>query len=264
MLTSKNADIHELYEHSVQSPEEEVDFISAAYRRYNKKTPLKLREDFCGTALLATTWVKSRRDRTATAVDLDPKVLAWAQRRRVKALPVAAQRRVRLVEADVRQRSGERFDAICAYNYSWWVFKARRDLVAYFRSARAALLPGGVLMLDIFGGSTSQQTNLEPRGYRRFKYVWEQASYNPIDGDFQAHIHFEFNDGSRINKAFSYDWRLWHLNEAREALMEAGFSHVDVFWEDVDTKGYPNGNFRPRKAVENEPSWNAYVVARRA
>jgi SAM-dependent methyltransferase len=263
MLTSKNANVHELYEFSVQSPEEEVEFIHDAFRRYYKKTPLSLREDFCGTALLASRWVHSRRDRSAVGVDLDPRVLAWGKRHHVSKLSAAEQKRLKLVQADVRQRSADRFDVVCAYNYSWWVLKARRDLVAYFKSVRAALKDEGLFLLDTFGGSTSQQTNLEPRSYRRFKYIWEQASYNPLTGDFRAYIHFEFKDGSRIDRAFSYDWRLWHVTETRDALLEAGFSHSDVFWEDTDARGYPNGYFRPRRVVENEPSWNAYIVAKR-
>jgi hypothetical protein len=29
-----------------------------------------------------------------------------------------------------------------------------------------------------------------------------------------CHIHFDFEDGSRLERAFSYDWRLWSLPEA--------------------------------------------------
>jgi cyclopropane fatty-acyl-phospholipid synthase-like methyltransferase len=262
MLTAKTADAHLLYEESVQSPEEEVDFIHQAFRRYNKRTALTLREDFCGTAILATEWAKSSKDRTAVGVDLEPSVLAWSKQHRLAPLDKSVSSRVKLVQADVRQKTKQRFDAICAYNYSWWVFHQRKDLLTYFKSVRASLVKDGIFFLDIMGGSTSQQTSLEPRNYRKYKYIWEQASYNPIDGHFTANIHFEFKDGSRLKRAFHYDWRLWHITEARDVLMDAGFKHVDIYWEDVDKNGEANGNFRPQTVVENEPTWNAYILAR--
>ena len=52
-----------------------------------------------------------------------------------------------------------------------------------------------------------------------------------------CHIHFKFKDGSRIKKAFSYDWRLWTLPEIREVMEEAGFSNTRVYWEDEDEEG---------------------------
>jgi cyclopropane fatty-acyl-phospholipid synthase-like methyltransferase len=195
-------------------------------------------------------------------VDLEPSVLAWSKQHRLAPLDKSVSSRVKLVQADVRQKTKQRFDAICAYNYSWWVFHQRKDLLTYFKSVRASLVKDGIFFLDIMGGSTSQQTSLEPRNYRKYKYIWEQASYNPIDGHFTANIHFEFKDGSRLKRAFHYDWRLWHITEARDVLMDAGFKHVDIYWEDVDKNGEANGNFRPQTVVENEPTWNAYILAR--
>lgn len=259
----KHVDLHALYEEAVQSPDEEVEFITGVYRRHHRRFPRTLREDFCGTAILAAKWAESRPERTAVGVDLDPRVLAYAKQKHVAALDEKAQRRIRLIERDVRQRDRERFDCICAYNYSWWIFKERRDLLAYFQSVRASLATRGLFFLDIFGGSTSQQTNLEPRKYRGFEYTWEQASFNPLDNAFQAYIHFEMKDGRRFERAFSYDWRLWHVSEARDVLKDAGFSSTEIYWEDSDARGEPNGHFRPRKVVENEPSWNAYIIAKR-
>ena len=61
--------------------------------------------------------------------------------------------------------------------------------------------------------------------------IWDQKAYNPINGDMLCHIHFSFPDGSKIKKAFTYDWRLWTLPEIRELLLEAGFQRATVYWE---------------------------------
>jgi hypothetical protein len=46
---------------------------------------LSLKEDFCGTALLASEWVEWRRDNTALGVDLDAATLAWGREHNLRA-----------------------------------------------------------------------------------------------------------------------------------------------------------------------------------
>jgi hypothetical protein len=261
MLTAKTADVQDLYERSVQSPTEEVDFIHDAFVKKYRRAPLSMREDFCGSSALATAWVKSDDRRSAVGVDLDARVLRWAEAHHRAPLEKDQQRRLKLVRKDVREPLKQRFDCVVAYNYSWWIFKQQRELLRYFKNARRGMGKEGLFFLDTFGGSLADQISLEPRKYRNFTYLWEQASYNPIDGDFLAHIHFEFKDGTRIDKAFTYDWRFWRLPETRETLLEAGFSKVDIHWEVVDARGNATGHFRVARHVENTPSWNAYIVA---
>jgi hypothetical protein len=85
----------------------------------------------------------------------------------------------------------------------------------------------------------------ERRRQKGFTYVWDQVSYNPITGAKVCHIHFEFKDGTRMNKAFTYEWRLWTLPEITELLTEAGFKNVTVYWEGDDGDGGGSGIFRP-------------------
>ena len=51
-----------------------------------------------------------------------------------------------------------------------------------------------------------------------FIYRWEQAKFDAFSHDFQCFIHFLFPDGSKIYRAFSYDWRLWMAPELRDLL----------------------------------------------
>jgi SAM-dependent methyltransferase len=152
-------------------------------------------------------------------------------------------------------------DVIAALNFSYWVFRERRSLRDYFRTVHRALRPRGMLFLDAFGGYEAFKVLKERRRERRFTYVWEQAEYLPVTGDLRCHIHFRFPDGSRLERAFTYDWRLWTLPEIRELLAEAGFRSSTVYWEGDDGDGGGNGEFRPDPRGEAEAGWIAYVVA---
>jgi SAM-dependent methyltransferase len=235
-----------------------VDLVERVVRR-NGGAPRRLREDFSGTALVSAEWVRRGADRQAVAVDLDPRVHRWAARHRLPELGGAA-RRLRLVTADVRARNGSRYDAVVAFNFSYSVFRTREALGAYLRSARAALAPGGVLLLDAYGGWDAQKVLVERRRLRGgVTYVWEQESFDPVTHRVRCAIHFEGPGRRRLRRAFTYDWRLWTLPELTELFAEAGFEDVEVLW-DVAPRGAVR--YVPRRSAENQAGWLAYVVGR--
>lgn len=253
-------DRHELYERAVQHAGTELRLLERVLRRAGRPGR-RLREDFCGTALLAAAWVASGPERRADAVDLDPAVLAWARRRRLAELGDAAPR-LRLLRRDVRHGPRGRYDAVLALNFSWQVFQARRDLRRYLEAARRALAPGGVMVLDVFGGWLAQKPLVERRRIGGgVTYVWEQEAFDPIGHRLRCAIHFELPGGRRLRRAFRYDWRLWTLPEVRELLAEAGFREVEVLW-DVEPPGV-EPRYLPRRAARNQGGWLAYLVARR-
>jgi len=256
----KRADKHALYQESVQDPSFEVDLITRFFKRRVGRKPRSLREDFCGTALLCAKWVEGHRKRSATGVDIDGAVLHWGREHNVEPLGEDAAR-VSLVEGDVRDPHEGRHDVVVALNYSYFCFKQREVLRGYFEAAREHLAADGLPFLDLFGGWEAQQVLVERRKLDGFRYTWEQRSFNPITADLLAHIHFDISRGVRLEKAFTYDWRLWTLPELRELLGEAGFEHVEVLWEDEDEDGEGNGHFRSRVRVPNDPGWNAYLMA---
>jgi SAM-dependent methyltransferase len=261
--TAKNADKHLLYQESVQDTAHEISFLTRVFKRHTGRIPLYLREDFCGTALLCSDWVRSHRERTATGLDIDTDVLAWGIAHNVEPLGERASR-VRLLAQDVRIPTREKFEAICAYNYSYSVFQSRDELRRYFRAVHRSLREDGIFALDAIGGWESQQVLIEKRRCKGFTYVWEQADYDPISNHYVCHIGFEFPDGSKLRRAFSYDWRLWQLQELRELLIEAGFVEVDVYWETEDENGEGTGTFRRVTRAWNDPGWNAYLVAKKS
>lgn len=261
-LTAKTADRHALYQTAVQAPELDVALLERTFKRRARRAARTLREDFCGTALLCSQWVKSHRERRATGVDIDPSVLAWGRTHNIEPLGDAA-RRVELVQGDVRDVRTGKHDIVCAFNYSYWYFKERTEMRRYFEAVKEALEPDGVFILDLFGGWEAVQVLEEERRYEGFRYVWDQAAFNPITHDFKAHIHFRFPDGSKIEPAFTYDWRMWTLPELRDLLEEVGYVNIECLWEGEDEAGEGNGIFRPRKHVTNDPAFNAYLVAGR-
>ena len=254
-------DRHDLYQRAVQAVGPEARFLARTFERIAGRKPASLREDFCGTALLCAEWVR-KRGRTAVGVDLDREVLAWGAEHNLAPLgPRAAG--VRLLRQDVRAPCPGRFDVSVALNFSYFVFRTRESLRGYFRGVRRSMAGDGIFVLDAYGGYQSWRQQTKRRRLRGFTYVWEQSRVDPIDHTVVNHIHFEFKDGSRLRRAFSYHWRLWTLPEIRELLAEAGFSRSTVYWEDCDADGIGTDTFRPRAHVAQLPAWVAYIVARR-
>ncbi len=259
--TARTADPHLLYQISVQAPENDVHFLNRVYKNTYGRRPLSLREDFCGTALLCREWVGSHRKRTAVGVDLDEEVLAWGRRHNAEPLGSDAHR-IELRKADVRKVNDLETEIIVAFNFSYWIFTERQEMVRYLKAARRSLQKEGLFVCDILGGPDAQCTLEERKTMPGFKYVWEQESFNPIDHLMRCAIHFEFPDGSRMRKAFTYSWRLWSAAEMKDCLAEAGFSRSEVYWEGTCRETMEgNGIFTRRPKVENEQAWVSYIVA---
>ncbi len=260
--TARTADKHRLYQLSVQAPEREVAFLDRCFRKLRGRRPLRLREDFCGTAALCAAWVGSLPTRTATGVDIDPEVLAWGQDHNLAPLGASTAARVALLEQDVRAASPKKHELTVAFNYSYWVFRTRAELRRYFESVRAGLEPDGLFFLDCYGGTEAEDVLSERRKIKEgFTYVWQQAKFDPITYSVVNHIDFEFKDGSTLRRAFTYEWRFWTLPELQELLHEAGFRRVDVYWDRA--KREDEERFLPTREAKNQPGWLAYLVAQR-
>ena len=264
---AEKADPLALYERAVQCPETEVDFLVKWFARLRGRPARSLREDFCGTAAVCCEWVRRDIRNTAVGIDIDPQVLAWARRQNLGALSPQAARRVTLTAGNVLTICPQPADIIVAMNFSYWLIMQRHELLAYFISMREQLTIDGIVFLDAYGGYDSFRTTVEEReiddARGRFTYIWEQSDYNPIDGTMSCHIHFRFADGSSIEPAFSYRWRLWTLPEIRDLLTEAGFSRITCYWQGWDENGEPDGRFEPAETADADAAWIAYISAER-
>lgn len=266
-LSRKRADKHRLYQLAVQDPPFEVEFALKHYKKRRGRSPELLREDFCGTAAVACEWVRTHASRRAIGLDLDQPTLEWARAHNVAALGAAADR-VDLRCQDVRSVTSPKADVIQAFNFSSYLLFPQPTLVQYLKLARRSLAPGGIFMIDGYGGWESQQVMKEHRTIESpegtFGLVWDQAAFNPVQNRALCHIHFEFKGGKTWKRAFTYDWRMYSPPEICDALEAAGFHNIEVFWDFADSE--KTSDFRPASnvKVENCPGWIFYVIADRS
>lgn len=260
--TAATSDRHELYELSVQCPESECDLIDQIWRERRGRTCRHIREDFCGTACVSMEWLKRRKTNTAIGVDIDRSVLEWGRKQVSRRLTKNQARRLTLLQGNVLTTKTDPVDSVLAMNFSYYLFRTRDELRHYFTCVRESIKDDGLFLLDAYGGSDSFLEDAEERDMDGFTYVWDTVYYNPINGHVKTHIHFNFPDGSKMRKAFTYEWRLWTLPEIRELLDEAGFRKSWVYWEGTE-EGTDEGNgvFTVTKRGEACPGWIAYLVA---
>jgi SAM-dependent methyltransferase len=256
--TARTADPYLLYQLAVQAPERDAAAFARWFRREAGRPLRVLREDFCGTAAIACSFVRQHAQNGALGVDRDRATLRWGALHNAAALTAGERARLRLVRADVRAVRRPPADLIVAVNFSYAVFRARAELLAYLRHCRRALRPGGHVLLDAWGGGLAHRSFAERHRHRGFDHVWEQRSFDPVTHRVDCRIHFAFRDGTRLDDAFVYDWRMWTLPELLDLLREAGFAGPHVLWPDAA------GRLRRRARVRADPSWLAYVAGRRA
>ena len=264
-LTARTADKHVLYQMSVQAPELDSKTYARWFKKYTGRDLRALREDFCGTAVLACHHVKNHKDNTAVGVDLHRPTLDWGIEHNVNVLLNEEQKtRLQLLEKNVLEVTSPKVDCVLALNFSYQVFKTRKEFGAYIKTVYRSLKPGGVFYMDALGGPDVMQAKTDYTKKKGFEYHWEQRSYDPISHRFVCAIHFEFPDGTKIKNAFVYDWRLWTLAEMRELFEEAGFEDVHVLWEGTDQKTLTgNGVFRRKEVGDMDEAWISIVVGKK-
>lgn len=281
MARAKTPHRLELYGHAVQQPGATVALLDRIHRHPDPKgePPLLLREDFAGTCAVAAAWCESHPQRQAMAVERHGPTLRWAAKRH------GHLEDLHLVEADVMDLDRPRVDVVAALNFSTFGYHDPAALLAYLQHARRGLRPGGVLVLDAYGGPGAMAVGTQSRPADGFTYHWEQRSFDPLTHRTDCRIHFELptpapgtpekrgksrgggsasrktSGGSRwIKSAFRYDWRLWTLPELTGWLEKAGFVDVEV-WAEAKTRGGA-GNIRPVKKLPAE-DWVTHLVGRR-
>lgn len=259
---ARKADKYELYQEAVQDPETDVALAARIFRKRYKREARLFREDFCGTAAISCCWVQQHPDNQAWGIDLDPEPLAWGTEHNLGELTADERKRLHLIEGDVLTADCAPVDVTCAFNFSYFLFKERAALRDYFVKARQGLRDEGILILDAYGGADSMRQMEERREHDDFDYIWDQYRFDPITHSVTNHIHFEFEDGSKWRRAFTYHWRLWTLPELQDVLREAGFSEVEVYWEGTDHEtGEGDGTYHKAVSAADDPAWVSYLVA---
>lgn len=260
-LPLENFDKYEYYRRSVQSPENDVEFFSKVFRELKGREALSFREDFCGTHSLSCEWVKLGDKHTAVGIDLDPEPIAYGQKKYFSKLKEEQKKRLEVVQANVLQEGISKTDIVSASNFSYFIFKERQLLLKYFRNAYLNCKDDGIFLVDCFGGPKCQEANEEETEHEDFSYFWDQDNFDPITNYALFHIHFQVKGFAKMEKVFTYDWRMWSIPEIREVMTEAGFRKTHVYWEQSDENGDGNGEFERTELGEECEAWIAYVVA---
>lgn len=251
-------DLLDLYRLAVQNPLAEVAFVEHAWATIigDASEPTLLREDFAGTCAVAAAWVASDPDRQAMAVELDEPTARWAADR-------FDDEDLHIVVDDVMAVDEPAVDVTLGLNFSALIYHESDALLAYLSHALAGLLPGGLLILDVFGGSgvskpSMQSRRIEPDegGFAPFTYRWEQLGLDAQTRRIACRIHFELDGGQRLKNAFAYDWRLWEPGEIIHLAKQAGFTAAALWWSDPTEPG----RHLPVQAVPDTEDWVGYVV----
>ena len=254
------ADPLDLYRFAVQNPLAEVAFVEHAWAHYHSDAsePLLLREDFAGTCATAAAWVASDPDRQAMAIELDEPTAVWATER-------FNDPDLHIVQADVMAVDEPAVDVTLALNFSVLIYHEQDELLHYLKHALRGLHPGGLLVLDVFGGPGVDQPSVQSRriepdegGIEPFTYRWEQCGRDAVSHQIACRIHFEWDDGRRLEDAFIYDWRLWEPKQIIDLAMQAGFEQASLWWSDP----MKPGRHLPVQEVPTDREWVGYVVCK--
>ncbi|XP_078181841.1 S-adenosyl-L-methionine-dependent methyltransferases superfamily protein [Carex rostrata] len=293
-----------LYQLSVQSPKGDISYLVKFFLMYvGGRQPLHFQEDFCGTALLSAEWLRSDPRRTAVGLDLDLESLNWCLENNLSKIRSDAYSRLSLFHGNVLQPLEARLvlhppeidhikdlslsdstartmreatlparDIVCAFNYSCCCLHSRKDLVAYFRHALNVLSrKGGIFVMDLYGGTSSECKLRLQRKLSGFTYIWEQEEFDVINRRTKISLHFQFGKKKTMRHAFSYHWRLWSIPEIKDCMEEAGFKSVHTWIREMpDTHLHENADeytvgrdvkYEELSSFHQRDAWNVYVVA---
>lgn len=252
---------YKLYEASVQNSPADIEFLNKEYKRIFKKSATTLREDFGGTAQLTCLWAKQSKKHIGYAIDLDPEPVAYGKKHHLSKLSSSEQKRVHYIMGNVLEKQDFSTDIVAAFNFSYFIFKERQTMLKYFKRVYKSLNKNGAFFLDIFGGTESYDTLVEETDHGSHSYFWDCDKYNPITNECLYYIHFKTKDGKKHEEVFTYDWRMWSIQEIVELLQEAGFDEVKTYWEeDEEDSDEGSGVFYESKDEENCESWVTYIV----
>lgn len=255
---------YELYEYSVQTPRLHAETFAMMYVELLGKAAKVLREDFCGTFAICCSWVKMRKQNISIGLDLDPEPIDYGKRNHLSKLKPSQQKRVLILQKNVQQKTIPKADIVSACNFSFCIFKTRKDLKKYFKAAFDSLNKKGIFVLEMAGGpgmikTMKEKTEFKHPKHGRYTYIWDQKSFDPITHDAEYAIHFYLKNGIKMKNVFTYDWRLWTIPEITDLMKEVGFKEAHVYWE-LSKDGEGTGEYARQKKGENDYAWVVYVA----
>ncbi|MCB1197125.1 MAG: class I SAM-dependent methyltransferase, partial [Deltaproteobacteria bacterium] len=108
---------YELYEASVQDPENEMEFFERVYQEVFGRKPHLLREDFCATFRNSCSWVKRNKNNNAFAVDLCKETLEYGKAH-LDHLSKDEKKRISVIHDNVLNVKSPLVDVVSVSNFS--------------------------------------------------------------------------------------------------------------------------------------------------
>ncbi len=255
---------YELYEASVQDPPAEIEFFQRVFEEQLDQTPTSIREDFCATFRNSCQWVQTHPNNHAYAVDLDQETLDYGKAH-MDHLTEDEKKRVHVFHDNVLTVDPPATDMITVSNFSIGYMKERKKLVQYLQRNYKHLRSPGLMVVDLLGGQEISVPQEEDRKVtmpdgKKVKYIWDHEDMNPITHEATFYIHYQMGKKPRMERVFEYHWRMWSIPEIKDAMMEAGFDDVVVYWEEDDENDEGSGYFSEHDDANDCPVWIAYVV----
>ncbi len=89
-----------------------------------------------------------------------------------------------------------------------------------------------------------------------------QLKYIACLAIFQIHFKDKGPNGRtrKHNNMFTYDWRMWSIQELRELMQETGFRKTHVYWEGTTRNGEGDGIFSRVEVGEECEAWASEQV----
>jgi SAM-dependent methyltransferase len=236
----------ELYQNTVQNAKKETEFFKKVYRTAFNKVPLRFREDFCMTGLLACEWTNSNVMNEAVGIDFDQEALDYGVANNI------TNDRVRLVNQNVLEPYDPtcKFDIICSLNYSHFLLTKRKELLKYFTNVRQNINKG-ILVLDLYGGSHIYSDHV----YTTIEnYEFRGKAINSLSNLSECSLNYKVKK-NKFKPLFNYLFRVYSIIELKECLEEAGFESFKLYIKEIneddedDYKQYAeidiNGSYYP-------------------
>jgi len=218
-----------MYVEAFQNPNAEIKLLRHWFQSKYSKLPRVLREDFCGSAVNCIEWIKNDKSHIATGIDFDQDILRHARLAFQSRLDGEQTRRITLIDRNVLDGILPSAEVAIAFNCSFWEFKKKNELREYFSSCYKSLAAEGMIALQMYCGSEAQNVGFDRLECDGFTAIWEQRSFDPRTNYCDSRIHFELQDGNKIEDAFVYDWRIWSPPECIDLLDEVGFRSIAVY-----------------------------------
>ncbi len=226
-LVNKNTEqpsIYSLYTAGFQNATDEMELLAREFGSQFGSQARRLREDFCGTFENCREWVSRSSENFATGIDNDTLPIKYG----FQVLPQTSNfvERLNIIEGDVLSINLPSADIVAALNCSFCELTSREQFKSYLQRCFSSLNSSGMIVLEVYCGPEAQYVGRDEIKIGANTAIWEQAEFDPVTNRCLNYIHFRLDDGTMIEKAFVYEWRLWSPAECVDLLEETGFVAV--------------------------------------